>query len=280
MTVRLVTSEGSPIAGVGSVSATVSSGQKDILIPATLPTGTYKISFEGVSDGATVSAYSNTFTVADPVYTFSVNTTPTSAVRNANVLIGWSGTRTRTSDTVALRIVDSAGTVVTKNSTIGAQEVSVAIPNTFVAGTATIYASTTAVGYTRPVLTSSRSITITNPILPSITITSPAANSTSTGIVQASWQNNNFSSAVSTITSLRVSMIQKKGSVTNTSVIESGLSPSATSLAIPIASSGALGTLRNVGIDLAFEYQIKVDAMAGTSVATSSTSVGTFRIKQ
>jgi hypothetical protein len=195
-------------------------------------------------------------------------------------MIGWSSTRTRTGDTVALRITDSAGNTVTKNSTIGAQEVSVAIPNTFVAGTATIHATTTAVGYTRSPLASSRTITITNPVLPSITITAPAANSTSTGVVQASWQNNNFSSAVSAITSLRVSMIQRKGSATNTSVIESGLSPSVTSLVIPIASNGALGTLRNVGIDSGFEYQIRVDAMAGSSVATSSTSVGTFRIKQ
>lgn len=278
MTIRLLTSTGSPIAGISSVSAPVSSGQKDVLIPATLPTGTYKISFESISDGTTVTVYSNTFTVTDPVYTFTLNSSPSSAVRNSNVDIGWSSTRAKTGDTVSLKIVDSSGNTITKNSTIGAQEVSINIPNIFVAGTATLYATTTAVGYTRPAITSSRTINITNPVLPSITVVSPAANSTSTALIQASWQNNNFASAVSTITSLKVYVIQKKGSITNSAVIESGLPPTTTSLAIPVASNGALGTLRNVGIDNAYDYQIKVEALAGSSVATSSVTVGTFKV--
>jgi Putative peptidoglycan binding domain/Ser-Thr-rich glycosyl-phosphatidyl-inositol-anchored membrane family len=278
ISVRLLTSAGDPIAGVGAVTVAATAGEKDILIPTTLPTGSYKFSYVGTSDGATVTAYSNTFTVTEPVYTFTLNSTPTSATRNDSVDIGWTSSRTKNADTVNIRIQDSAGNVVSKNSTIGALDVTIAIPSSFVAGAATVYATTTGVGYTRPVLSTSRSITIVNPVLPSITVQGPAINSTSTGSVTASWVNNNFSSAESTITSIRVSMIQSKGSVTKTSVIESGLPPSTTSLVIPIASNGALGTLKNVGIDLAYEYQIKVDAMAGSSVVTTGLTAGTFRI--
>lgn len=280
ISVRLVTSAGDPIAGVGAVNVAASAGEKDILIPATLSTGTYKFSYIGTSDGATVTAYSNTFTVTDPVYTFTLNSAPTSATRNDSVDIGWTSSRTKNNDTVNIRIQDSAGNVVSKNSTIGASDVAITIPNSFVAGTATIYATTTGVGYARPVLSTSRSISILNPVLPTVTVIGPTANSTSTGSVTASWSNNNFSSAESTITSIRVSVVQKKGNTTNTSVVESGLPPTTTSLVIPIASNGALGTLKNVGVDLAFEYQIKVDAMAGNSVVTTGLTSGTFKIQR
>ncbi len=279
LSIRLLTAAGTPIAGVGAVSVSKSAGEKDILIPATLSDGQYKISYEGMSDGTTVTVYSNTFTVAEPAYAFSL-IPQSSATRGTNTTVAWSGTRLRSGDTIALLIKDPVGNTVTKTSTFGAGSVSVAIPTSFASGTATIYATTTGVGYTRAALGAQQSLTVVDPVLPSITINGPSANSTSTGSITGSWTNNNFGSAASTITSLRVSLIQKKGATTNTSVIESGMSPSSTGIFIPIAPSGTLGSLRNVGIDLTFEYQLKVEALAGSTVVTSGTTVGTFRIQK
>lgn len=278
ITIRLLAADDTVIAGT-SVTVAASLGTKDIMIPSTLPNGSYKFKYEGVSDGSPVTAYSNTFTVGEPSYGFSLDTNPTTATKNTAVTIGWTESLLKSADPVVVIIKDSTGQTVTKNTTIGAGSASITVPTTFATGTATIYATTTASGYTRNALGSTRTINIVDQVFPSITVLTPAGNTTSGQVVTATWQNANFSAASVPIASLRVSLVQKKGSTVKTAVIESGLSPLTTSIVIPVATNGTIGNLTNVGIDTAYIYQIKVEGLSSSgAIYASGITQGGFSI--
>ncbi len=278
ISIRLVTSTGAVIAGVSPVVVTSTVSEKEMLIPQNLPAGSYKFLIEGVSDTATITAYTSEFAVSLPTYTLSLDAIPTSMTKNTSATVSWSGAYLRSTDGMNIVIKDSLGNSITAQSTYGAGSVSVRIPNTFVSGTATIYATSTAVGYTRNPVTTTRTVTIADQIFPTITVTSPSVGSTTTLTVDASWQNTNFTYAASPITSLRVYLIQKKRNITNSTIIESGLSPTSTSIRIPITNTGTIGTLTGVGIDPLFGYQIKVEALAGTTVVATGLTGGVFYI--